>query len=225
MVEKEEVHDAIETVMAARRPSTAKGEHAAKHYVRSLPMLAVNSGLVRIHRRSYDGIDVHQVQNVAVAKYDGFAVREDGSVDWKKPVLREVFNRRNVVPIGATPARDEAYDRQSLTEWRTIFTSDELTIAMCPATSTRCQFRVSLPTSVLLTMLGDKVTSVTQLRASMPMLDFDRINVLDGAELLTGPRKLIFVEKLSESRVTIVFEAASSPKTAAKAAFEAARRR
>lgn len=130
--------------------------HSKAKRVFSLPVVATQSGAVRIRRKTAFGNFVYQSQDTNNL-YSSFPVK-NGKLDWSSPIIHPALQNRNLTAYGY---RFVDHDRSiSMSEFRVIHNKDDLRIELAQGTSSRRYLRVEMPGEKFLAWFGENSISL-----------------------------------------------------------------
>jgi len=159
-VPKEKLQDKIKEFFHPASSIKNPNNHGTKARKMSLPVKKDPSGGFRILRTNTDKEKIYQVHE-GDGPNIGFAINEDGSIDFSSAILSKTFLSKNVSPYkieDKIPADKFIY----FDEWRDLPISSELVdkgilqVTMKPDTKSRCYLKVTLKTNVLLKLLANQ---------------------------------------------------------------------
>lgn len=195
--------------------NSSKRKHVSLKRVASLPVCDSPSGGFRIRRENFDKTPIYQVHAFASAKYFAFRSDEHGNVRWNDPVIAPHLHHDNLVPVDQETVSAE--HSVAMSEWRTVETTSEVSVSVCPATRQRRYVRVELPFETLRTWLSaggvaEVPTTPMHLPQSIALPDPKTFSAeaQKTVTIFAQPRAKIFFEKLGD-RVTFRFEASGGP--------------
>ena len=121
-------------------------EHVSCRTMVSLPAVAAPSGGIRLERRTYpDKAPVYHMMASDGQVTMGFEVK-NGKICWDTPVIRRELVSEHLTPKDYTTKSEadvEAVAR--LDEYRTLYETQALSLAMMPATKARPKIRIRMP--------------------------------------------------------------------------------
>lgn len=130
--------------------------HSKAKRVFSLPVVATQSGAVRIRRKTAFGEFVYQSQDTNNL-YSSFPVK-NGKLDWSSPIIHPALQNRNLTAYGY---RFVDHDRSiSMSEFREVYNKDDLRIELAQGTSSRRYLRVEMPGEKFLAWFGENSISL-----------------------------------------------------------------
>jgi putative CRISPR-associated protein, csx12 family len=131
--------------------------HSKAKRVFSLPVVATQSGAVRIRRKTAFGDFVYQSQDTNNL-YSSFPVK-NGKLDWSSPIIHPALQNRNLTAYGY---RFVDHDRSiSMSEFREVYNKDDLMrIELAQGTSSRRYLRVEMPGEKFLAWFGENSISL-----------------------------------------------------------------
>lgn len=157
----EELKDenALRKALEAAWPSSfgTRNLHSKAKRVFSLPVVATQSGAVRIRRKTAFGDFVYQSQDTNNL-YSSFPVK-NGKLDWSSPIIHPALQNRNLTACGY---RFVDHDRSiSMSEFREVYNKDDLMrIELAQGTSSRRYLRVEMPGEKFLAWFGENSISL-----------------------------------------------------------------
>ena len=157
----EELKDenALRKALEAAWPSSfgTRNLHSKAKRVFSLPVVATQSGAVRIRRKTAFGDFVYQSQDTNNL-YSSFPVK-NGKLDWSSPIIHPALQNRNLTAYGY---RFVDHDRSiSMSEFREVYNKDDLMrIELAQGTSSRRYLRVEMPGEKFLAWFGENSISL-----------------------------------------------------------------
>lgn len=130
--------------------------HSKAKRVFSLPVVATQSGAVRIRRKTAFGDFVYQSQDTNNL-YSSFPVK-NGKLDWSSPIIHPALQNPNLTAYGY---RFVDHERSiSMSEFREVYNKDDLRIELAQGTSSRRYLRVEMPGENFLAWLGENSISL-----------------------------------------------------------------
>ena len=122
-----------------------KSKHSPYKAVVSLPVVATPSPGIRMDRRTIGGTVIHQLLEVERSgPYVGIAMNEDGSIDWKQPLLRPELIGKRGTPLNFRQSLfREGQKVLKFTETRSLYKDEQLSVSMSPATDSRRRVRIT----------------------------------------------------------------------------------
>lgn len=217
--QKPDLTEALEAIwrVGSKRPL------ASARRVRSLPVLAIAGGLMRIERRTPDGKPLYQTVATKAGKYAGFALKK-GELDWSDPVIRDGLCTKRVVPFGLEDHAPTGARYVPMTAWVTAYSSDSLGVELSPATKPRVSVRVRCPVQVFAKWIGNasaadpaRIPGLVKLSPGAAFGDGLPDNLRD---LVGSPRGALRVESVGE-QVVFSYVAATTKAAQREAISEA----
>lgn len=130
--------------------------HSKAKRVFSLPVVATQSGAVRIRRKTAFGDFVYQSQDTNNL-YSSFPVK-NGKLDWSSPIIHPALQNPNLTAYGY---RFVDHERSiSMSEFREVYNKDDLRIELAQGTSSRRYLRVEMPGENFLAWFGENSISL-----------------------------------------------------------------
>lgn len=130
--------------------------HSKAKRVFSLPVVATQSGAVRIRRKTAFGDFVYQSQDTNNL-YSSFPVK-NGKLDWSSPIIHPALQNPNLTAYGY---RFVDHERSiSISEFREVYNKDDLRIELAQGTSSRRYLRVEMPGENFLAWFGENSISL-----------------------------------------------------------------
>ncbi len=125
------------------RMNASKLAHTSVKRIPSLPIVRKASGGFRIRRQTLSHDHVYQLYNYETATSGEFACNDNGSVNWKKPILFDHLVNNNVTPFDSKP-NPKPVKTVKMRDFRRISEDNDMLVDIAPASIDRRIIRITM---------------------------------------------------------------------------------